>query len=134
MSLGTFEPIKSEIENHKMHIEDYNIPKTEASKINKALKENRRIIAVGTTVVRTLESAFENNIVKSGKGSTDIFIKPGYEFKTISGLITNFHTPGSTLLLLVSAFAGFDLISKSYEYAIEQRLRFFSYGDAMLIT
>ena len=137
VSLGTFEPIRTEyVHEHKIHSEDYFIPEEEAWKINQAIKEKRRIIAVGTTVARTLESAFNKDVneIHSGKGQSSLFILPGYNFRVIKGLITNFHTPGSTLLLLVSAFLGsFDLLLEIYETAIQEKYRFFSYGDAMLI-
>ena len=134
VSLGTFEPIKTEfIEDHKMHQERFHIPLETAQIINQALKEQRRIIAVGTTVVRSLESAFDGQEIRSGEGETDIFIYPGYQFKTIRGLITNFHTPGSSLLLLVSALAGREKLLNAYRHAIREKFHFFSYGDAMLI-
>lgn len=134
VSLGTFEPVKTEYaEDHPIHEESYLIQESEAEKINRALKENRRIIAVGTTVVRALESAFSGGEIKVGPGSTRIFMTPGYEFKVVRGLITNFHTPYSTLLLLVSAFMGKDLMMQCYRHAVQERYRFFSYGDAMFI-
>lgn len=134
VSLGTFEPIKTEfIEDHTMHLERFHIPLETAQIINSALREKRRIIAVGTTVVRSLESAFDGQNVKSGEGETGIFIYPGYQFKTIQALITNFHTPGSSLLLLVSALAGRDKLLNAYRHAIKEKFHFFSYGDAMFI-
>ncbi|NLP44325.1 MAG: tRNA preQ1(34) S-adenosylmethionine ribosyltransferase-isomerase QueA [Peptococcaceae bacterium] len=137
VGLGTFRPVKTEnIENHQMHSEYFFIDQETADKINRAKKEGRRIIAVGTTVVRTLESAAnlssENEITPMG-GWTDIFIYPGYKFKIIDALITNFHFPRSTLIMLVSAFAGRELIFKAYDIAIKEGYRFFSFGDAMLI-
>lgn len=118
-----------------MHTERYEVSQEAASTINSALREGRPIIAVGTTSVRTLESAFDpaSGEVMAGSGSTNIFIYPPYNFKVISGLLTNFHTPESTLLALVSALAGKENIFKAYHHAIEERYHFFSYGDAMLI-
>jgi S-adenosylmethionine:tRNA ribosyltransferase-isomerase len=136
VGLGTFLPVRAEkIEEHKMHEEFYSISEETSQKIMKAKKEGKKILAVGTTSVRTLESAWdsENAVLKSGMSSTSIFIYPGYTFKVIDQLFTNFHTPESTLLMLVSAFAGKDKIMNAYSKAVEQRYRFFSYGDAMLI-
>jgi len=137
IGLGTFRPVKTEnIEDHQMHSEYFYIDQETAASINRAKKEGRRIIAVGTTVVRTLESAAnlspENEIVSMG-GWTDIFIYPGYKFKIIDALITNFHFPRSTLIMLVSAFAGRELILKAYDCAIKEGYRFYSFGDAMFI-
>ncbi|SNR74591.1 tRNA preQ1(34) S-adenosylmethionine ribosyltransferase-isomerase QueA [Desulfurobacterium atlanticum] len=135
VGLGTFKPVKvEEVEEHKMHYESYKVPKDTAIEIEKAKKEGRRVIAVGTTVVRTLETCFnEKGIATSLEGSTNLFIYPGYNFKVIDGLITNFHLPKSTLLMLVSAFAGRERILNAYEEAVKKRYRFFSYGDAMFI-
>ena len=136
VGLGTFLPVRADkIEDHAMHEEFYSISDETAQKIMKAKKEGKKILAVGTTSVRTLESAWdcENSVLKSGMSSTSIFIYPGYTFKVIDGLFTNFHTPESTLLMLVSAFAGKDKIMNAYNKAVEKRYRFFSYGDAMLI-
>ena len=134
VGLGTFLPVRSEnIEDHKMHFEDYSITEETASVINKALRDKRAVVAVGTTSVRTLESSFSGGTVKPGFGSTNLFIYPGYRFKVVSHLLTNFHTPESSLLMLVSAFAGKNLIEKAYSEAINEKYRFFSYGDAMLI-
>ena len=132
---GTFKPVKVEkIEEHKMDYETYNIPEETAEEINRAKKEGRRVIAVGTTVVRTLESAAdEEGFVKSGEGTTNLFIYPGYKFKVIDALITNFHLPRSTLIMLVSAFAGRERILNAYKEAVKKNYRFYSYGDAMLI-
>ncbi len=131
---ATFQPVKvDKIEKHNMKEEIYEITEETAEKIEKALKDKRRIIAVGTTTVRTLESAFNKGKIKTGINSTSLFIYPGYRFKVVSGIITNFHLPGSTLIMLVSAFAGIERIKRAYSYAIEKRYRFFSYGDAMLI-
>lgn len=134
VGLGTFRPVKTNlIEDHKMHSEFCEISQSTAEKINNAKKENRRIIAVGTTTTRTLESFAENNLLKPGAHWTDIFIYPGREFKIIDGLITNFHMPESTLMMLVSAFAGYQNIMNAYQIAVTQKYRFFSYGDSMLI-
>lgn len=134
VGLGTFRPVKSEdITRHKMHEEYFEIPEKSAEELNKALEAGQRIISVGTTSTRALESAFQAGKIKAGAGTTGIFIYPGYEFKVISGLITNFHLPKSTLLMLVSALAGRENILKAYQEAVKERYRFFSFGDAMLI-
>lgn len=136
VGLGTFLPVRSEkIEEHQMHEESYHISEETAQRIMKAKRDGKKILAVGTTSVRTLESAWDNqqNILKSGISSTSIFMYPGYKFNVVDELFTNFHTPESTLLMLVSAFAGKDKIFHAYEKAVEQRYKFFSYGDAMLI-
>ena len=134
VGLGTFLPVRSEnIEDHVMHREIYNIDDNTAIKIESAKERGRKVIAVGTTSARTLESAWEAGKIKRGEGATSIFIYPGYKFNTIDALFTNFHTPESTLLMLVSAFAGRELILESYAEAIALGYRFFSYGDAMLI-
>lgn len=135
VGLGTFLPVREEkIEDHKMHEEVFTVSATTAEKINQAKKEGRPVLAVGTTSVRTLESACdENGIVKAGTSSTHIFMYPGYRFKVIDQMFTNFHTPESTLIMLVSAFAGREHILNAYRTAVENRYRFFSYGDAMFI-
>lgn len=136
VGLGTFRPVKEDnIQNHKMHNEHYNIPK-ETSDLIKQTKLNRgRVIAVGTTSCRTLESvASFNGCVRECEGYTDIFIYPGYDFKVIDGLITNFHLPESTLIMLVSAFAGYENTMNAYKTAVKEEYRFFSFGDAMLIV
>lgn len=135
VGLGTFLPVREEkIEDHKMHEEVFTVPAETAEKINQAKKEGRPILAVGTTSVRTLEAACdENGTVKAGTSSTHIFMYPGYKFKVIDQMFTNFHTPESTLIMLVSAFAGREHILNAYQKAVEQRYRFFSYGDAMFI-
>ncbi len=134
VGLGTFRPVKTEdITQHRMHEEYYEIPKESAEQLNRALASGQRIISVGTTSTRALESAFYEGRIKAGAGTTEIFIYPGYEFKVISGLITNFHLPKSTLLMLVSALAGRDNVLKAYQEAVKERYRFFSFGDAMLI-
>ena len=134
VGLGTFRPVQADdILEHKMHSEYYRITPEAAAAINKALDEGRRIIAVGTTSTRTLESAAQNGRVVPGEGETSIFIYPGYQFQILSGLITNFHLPKSTLVMLVSALAGREHILHAYAEAIKERYRFFSFGDAMLI-
>ena len=135
VGIGTFRPVKEEIvEEHKMHTEHFYIKKEDVEKINKAKREKRRIIAVGTTSCRVLETiADENGFVKEVEEDTGIFIYPGYKFKCIDGLITNFHLPQSTLLMLVSALAGKDYIMKAYKEAVKEKYRFFSFGDAMFI-
>ena len=134
VGLGTFRPVQTEnILEHKMHHEKYHIPEESAEIINRAKKEGRRIVAVGTTTVRTLESSNNGTEVISGDGETDIFIYGDYKFKIVDALITNFHLPKSTLLMLISAFAGKDFIFTAYETAIQEKYRFYSFGDAMFI-
>ena len=135
VGLGTFRPVKVEnVLEHHMHSEYYNVTETAAKMINDTKKNGGRIIAVGTTSTRTLESvADENGIIHPGCGNTEIFIYPGYKFKAIDCLITNFHLPESTLLMLVSALAGKEHIMAAYEEAVKERYRFFSFGDAMFI-
>ena len=135
VGLGTFRPVKVDnILEHHMHSEYCEISREVADSINECRKSGGRIICVGTTSVRTLESmSEEDGTVKAGSRDTDIFIYPGYKFKAVDGLITNFHLPESTLLMLVSAFAGRDNVLKAYEEAIKERYRFFSFGDAMLL-
>ena len=134
VGLGTFRPVQTEnILEHKMHHEKYHIPEESAEIINRAKKEGRRIIAVGTTTVRTLESSNNGAEVISGDGETDIFIYGDYKFKIVDALITNFHLPKSTLLMLISAFAGKNFIFTAYETAIQEKYRFYSFGDAMFI-
>ena len=135
VGIGTFRPVKVEnIEEHDMHSEHFYIKAEDAEKINKAKKEGHRIIAVGTTSCRVLESiADENGYVKEVEGDTNIFIYPGYKFKCLDALITNFHLPESTLIMLVSALAGKDFIMQAYEEAVKEQYKFFSFGDAMFI-
>ena len=135
VGLGTFRPVKvDDVESHVMHTEWYEITEENAEIINKAKRENRRVIAVGTTSVRTLETvADENGFVKAQKGDTNIFIYPPYKFKCVNGLITNFHLPESTLIMLVSAFTTKDETLDLYNYAVSQKYRFFSFGDACMI-
>ena len=135
VGLGTFRPVKvDDVETHHMHSEYYEIAEETANAVNDTKKAGGRVICVGTTSCRTLETAAdEEGVLHAGSGWTDIFIYPGYRFKIMDGLITNFHLPESTLLMLVSAFAGKEHILKAYEEAIRERYRFFSFGDAMLI-
>jgi S-adenosylmethionine:tRNA ribosyltransferase-isomerase len=134
VGLGTFRPVKSEnIEDHDMHAEYAEISAVTAAEIEKCKNRGNKVIAVGTTVTRTLESAAKNGIITAFKGWTDIFIYPGYEFQVIDALITNFHLPKSTLLMLVSALAGKKFVLNAYKKAVEEEYRFFSLGDAMLI-
>ena len=131
---GTFQPVKGSIEEHRMHSEYYEVPAKAALQVNRALAEGRRVVAVGTTVVRTLESAFVPGAgLRAGAGETRLFIRPPYDFKVVGGLITNFHLPGSTLLMLVAAFAGYQVTMSAYQEALRSGYRFFSLGDAMLI-
>ena len=135
VGLGTFRPVREEIvEHHKMHREHFTVNEETAAAINDARERGGKLVAVGTTVVRALEtSALEDGTVRAFSGSTELFIYPGYRFKAVDHLITNFHLPKSTLLMLVSAFAGKELIMKAYHEAIRERYRFYSFGDAMLI-
>ncbi len=135
VGLGTFRPVKVEdVTQHKMHIEHYYIPEEAAKTINETRKNGGRVICVGTTSCRTVEScAKKYGEIKECSGDTDIFIYPGFEFKCMDGLITNFHLPESTLIMLVSAFAGYDNVMNAYNTAVKERYRFFSFGDAMLI-
>ncbi|MFA5360453.1 MAG: tRNA preQ1(34) S-adenosylmethionine ribosyltransferase-isomerase QueA [Candidatus Paceibacterota bacterium] len=134
VGLGTFLPVKvKNIEDHKMHSEFFELNQKTANRLNQAKKEGKRIIAVGTTVARVLEACAQNSKLEPKKEWTNLFIYPGYKFKFVDALITNFHLPKSTLLMLVSAFATRDLIFKAYKEAIEKKYRFFSFGDAMLI-
>ena len=136
VGLGTFRPVKvDDVEQHTMHTEWYNVPEETADLINRTHRAGGRVICVGTTSCRTVESAAdENGIVHAGSDDTSIFIYPGYHFKTMYGLITNFHLPESTLIMLVSAFAGREHVLKAYEEAVRERYRFFSFGDAMFIA
>ncbi len=133
---GTFLPVRTvHLEDHQMHTEAYEISDANASLIMKAKREGRKIVAVGTTSVRTLESAYDaqHNVLHSGYGNTNLFIRPGFTFNVVDQLLTNFHTPESTLLVLVATFASKGLIDEAYRHAVEERYRFFSYGDAMFI-
>lgn len=134
VGLGTFRPMKEDtVEEHIMHSEYYSVSEQAARMINDAKKEGRRVIAVGTTSVRTLESAACGGRVQAGSADTDIFIYPGYDYQIVDALITNFHLPKSTLIMLVSAFCGREETLRIYRRAVEERYRFFSFGDAMLI-
>jgi S-adenosylmethionine:tRNA ribosyltransferase-isomerase len=138
VGLGTFQPIRTEdIEDHRMHEEAYSVPPETADAVDAAVRDGRPVLAVGTTVVRTLESAWGDDGkragLRAGEGRTSIYITPGYTFKVVREMLTNFHTPGSTLLVLVSAFGGRERILGTYAEAVRQGYRFFSYGDAMLI-
>ncbi len=137
VGLGTFQPIHVEkVEEHKMHCESFHIPEAVAMQINRALDQRRRVVAVGTTTVRTLEFAVQQNRdgrIGAGSGEADIFIYPGFQFRVVSALLTNFHLPQSTLLMLVSAFAGRENVLRAYDHAVKERYRFFSYGDCMLV-
>ncbi len=135
VGLGTFRPVNEEnIEDHVMHTEYFHISKETAERINAARKRGGRIIAVGTTSIRTLESAaFDDGTLPAKSGETGIFIYPGYKFKIVDGIITNFHLPKSTLIMLISAFAGREFTLRAYKTAVQERYRFFSFGDAMMI-
>lgn len=131
---GTFQPVRVDnISEHKMHSELYSIPAETAELIQRTKAQGHRVTAIGTTVLRALESAAQHGELKAGDGETDIFITPGYQFKVVDRLFTNFHLPKSTLLMLVSAFAGVENIKKAYAHAVAEKYRFFSYGDAMLL-
>lgn len=135
VGLGTFEPLKvDDIREHEMHYEQYHVSQEAADTINQAKASGRKILGVGTTTVRTLETAFKNGKVEPGSGTSNLFIYPPYEFQTIDTMLTNFHLPESTLMMLVSAFAGKENIMQAYKQAIEWKYRFFSYGDCMLIS
>ena len=131
---GTFQPVRvHNITEHRMHSERFDIPEATVAAIERTRARQGRVIAVGTTSLRALESAAQGGELRAGKAETDIFITPGYQFKVVDRLITNFHLPKSTLLMLVSAFAGTDTIRSAYRHAVAERYRFFSYGDAMLL-
>lgn len=135
VGIGTFRPVKVDVvEEHTMHTETYYVSVETSEAVNRAKQEGRRVIAVGTTALRTLESAQQNGQLMSGHGETGIFIYPGYEFGIVDALITNFHLPKSTLLMLVSALMGYASTMQAYEVAVHERYRFFSFGDAMFIT
>jgi S-adenosylmethionine:tRNA ribosyltransferase-isomerase len=142
VGLGTFQPVHVEnVEEHKLHRESYSISEAAAAQINRALAEKRRVVAVGTTTVRTLEFAARQNTldsagiatVSAGRGEADIFIYPGFQFRAVSALLTNFHLPKSTLLMLVAAFAGRENVLRAYAHAVAEKYRFFSYGDCMFV-
>ena len=137
VGLGTFLPVRvADVRDHRMHSEQYEVSAEAAELVNRALNGRAPVIAVGTTSVRTLESAFDPDLgcVVAGRGSTELFITPGYGFGVVSGMLTNFHTPESTLLMLVCAFAGTERTLAAYREAVERRYRFFSYGDGMLVV
>ena len=134
VGLGTFRPVKvDDVTKHKMHSEHYELPQETADLILNTKKAGKRVISVGTTTCRTLESVAASGGIRACEGFTDIFIYPGFEFKVLDGLITNFHLPESTLIMLVSAFYGYDKTMKAYETAVSERYRFFSFGDCMMI-
>jgi S-adenosylmethionine:tRNA ribosyltransferase-isomerase len=135
VGLGTFQPIRVEqVEEHRLHRERYSISARAAEQINRAVDAGRRVIAIGTTTVRTLEyAARQTGAVQPGRDEADLFIYPGFEFRIIGGLLTNFHLPQSSLLMLVCAFGGHSTVLEAYGHAVEQRYRFYSYGDCMLL-
>jgi S-adenosylmethionine:tRNA ribosyltransferase-isomerase len=135
VGIGTFLPVRTEIvEHHVLRPERFEVSVSAANILESARRGNRRVIAVGTTTIRTLEFLMrEHGEIRAGSGKTDLYILPGFEFKIVRALLTNFHLPRSTLLMLVSAFAGRDLIQDAYRHAIEARYRFYSYGDCMFI-
>lgn len=131
---GTFQPVRTEnLAEHRMHAEWYSIPQATADMVQAARDAGRAVIAVGTTSLRALESASQSGTLQAGSADTALFVTPGYRFQTVDRLITNFHLPKSSLLMLVSAFIGYDAYSKAYAHAVEKRYRFFSYGDAMIL-
>jgi S-adenosylmethionine:tRNA ribosyltransferase-isomerase len=130
---GTFKPVQGDPNQHVMHLEPYEVSPETATAINRAKAEGRRVIAVGTTVVRTLETAWDGTQLQAGQGETQLFIRPGFQYHVVDALITNFHLPKSTLLMLVSAFMGHGLMQRAYQTAVAERYRFYSLGDAMLI-
>ncbi len=135
VGLGTFQPVRVEnVEEHKLHREAYSISDDAADSINRALNERRRVVAIGTTTVRTLEfSASETGRVQAGNGEADLFIYPGFQFRVIGAMLTNFHLPHSTLLMLVCAFGGKERVLAVYRHAVDQKYRFYSYGDCMFL-
>ncbi len=136
VGLGTFQPVRSErVEEHRLHSEAYSISKEAAEKIKQARSESRRIVAVGTTTVRTLEYAAQQGEgeVRAASGEANLFIYPGYKFQVVRALLTNFHLPQSTLLMLVCALGGKEKVLRAYEHAVRQRYRFYSYGDCMFV-
>ena len=132
---GTFQPVRVDnVEEHKMHSEQVEVPQAACDAVENCQVNEGRVIAVGTTCVRSLEAASQSGRLEPFTGETDIFIYPGFEFQTVDSMITNFHLSGSTLMMLVGAFAGVDMIRHAYDVAIKEEYRFFSYGDSMLIT
>lgn len=135
VGLGTFQPVRVEkVEEHRLHRERYNVSDSAAGSINRALESGRRVVAIGTTTVRTLEyAALETGRVRAGSGEADLFIYPGFQFRVVGAMLTNFHLPQSTLLMLVCAFGGKEQVMAAYRHAVEQKYRFYSYGDCMLV-
>jgi S-adenosylmethionine:tRNA ribosyltransferase-isomerase len=137
VGLGTFQPVRVErVEEIHLHTERYTLPEETAAEVDSARREGRRVVAAGTTTVRTLEHCARiaaDGVLSAHSGTTDIFIAPGFEFRVVGGLLTNFHLPQSTLLMLVSAFAGRERVLAAYRHAVEARYRFFSYGDCMFL-
>jgi S-adenosylmethionine:tRNA ribosyltransferase-isomerase len=134
VGLGTFQPVRVEqVEDHSLHSEHYSISEKAAAQVNVAVEARRRIVAVGTTTVRTLEHAASCGQVRAGAGEADIFIYPGYRFRVVGGLLTNFHLPKSTLLMLVCALAGKQEVLQAYRHAVQEKYRFYSYGDCMFV-
>jgi S-adenosylmethionine:tRNA ribosyltransferase-isomerase len=136
VGLGTFQPVREErVEEHQLHSEAYRISEEAAEKIGRARREGRRVVAVGTTTVRTLEFAAQHDggEVRAGTGEANLFIYPGYKFQVVGALLTNFHLPQSTLLMLVCALGGIENVMRAYEHAVRERYRFYSYGDCMFV-
>ncbi len=132
---GTFQPVRvDDLSEHIMHTEYYSVADSTVQAIKQAKQRGGRVVAIGTTAVRALESASRSGQLEAGFGDTDLFITPGYQFKTVDAILTNFHLPESTLLMLISAFAGYENVMQAYQHAIEQEYRFFSYGDAMFLS
>lgn len=131
---GTFQPVRADdLADHVMHKEFYQVSQATVDAVQQARARGGRVVAIGTTAVRALESASRSGSLQAGFGDTDLFITPGYQFKSVDAMLTNFHLPESTLLMLISAFAGYDAVMQAYQHAIQQQYRFFSYGDAMMI-
>lgn len=131
---GTFQPVRADdLADHVMHKEFYQVSQATVDAVQQARARGGRVLAIGTTAVRALESASRSGSLQAGFGDTDLFITPGYQFKSVDAMLTNFHLPESTLLMLISAFAGYDAVMQAYQHAIQQQYRFFSYGDAMVI-
>jgi S-adenosylmethionine:tRNA ribosyltransferase-isomerase len=131
---GTFQPVRADdLADHVMHKEFYQVSQATVDAVQQARARGGRVVAIGTTAVRALESASRSGNLQAGFGDTDLFITPGYQFKSVDAMLTNFHLPESTLLMLISAFAGYDAVMQAYQHAIQQQYRFFSYGDAMVI-
>jgi len=132
---GTFQPVRADdLSDHIMHKEYYSVTQATVDAIQQTKQQGGRIVAIGTTAVRALESASRSGQLQAGFGDTDLFITPGYQFKSVDAMLTNFHLPESTLLMLISAFAGYDHVMNAYQHAIKQEYRFFSYGDAMFLS